>query len=218
MRSEKQVESDFSELVDAVKMVEGVIGIILFGSAARGEADEGSDLDLLVFFEDEEKMRRGEWEVTRRVPPETFAQSICLCPSTIAQTNPTFLESVLEEGIILYMQYPLTLKVHQANTEPSSLVTYSLEGLSQKEKQTIDYKLFGRRVGKHHYLGLIDKRGGKRLGKGCVIVPRAGVETVLAVLREHNAKHSVMQVYVPAGTNKFLSAPLSKPNVRSSFF
>ena len=83
MKSARQLESILPELVGAIKTVEGVVGIILFGSAARGEADEGSDIDLLVLFEDEDKMRRNEWEVTRRIPPKTFVQTICACPSTL---------------------------------------------------------------------------------------------------------------------------------------
>ena len=211
MRSARQLELSLPELVAAIKTVEGVMGIILFGSAARGEADEGSDIDLLVFFEDEEKMRANEWEVTRRIPSKTFVQSICTCPSTLEGTNPTFLRSVLEEGIILYMQYPLTLRVHQADTEPSFIVTYSLEDLPQREKQAINYKLFGRRVGKHRYLGLIDECGGKHLGRGCVIIPMGGADPVLDLLREHDVKHWVMRAYLPTGGQKFLSN-LSRPD------
>ena len=84
-------------------------------------------------------------------------------------------------------------------------MTYSLENLSQREKQAIDYKLFGRRIGKHRYFGLVEEHGGRRLGKGCFIVPSPGAETILAVLKEHNVEVSVIHSYVPTGAKKFLS-------------
>jgi hypothetical protein len=191
-----QLELSLSEIVKALKTVDGVIGIILFGSVARGEADEGSDIDLLVLFEDEDKMRKNEWEVTRRIPPNIFAQSICVCPSTLKQMNPVFIRSVFEEGIILYMRYPWVLESRLANAVEFLLVTYSLEGLSQREKQRVDYKLFGRVLGKHSYPGLVEKCGGKRLGRGCFLVPRENAEAVLNFLNEHSIKHEFTEAYI----------------------
>jgi len=116
MKLAKQLESGLSELVSAIQTVDGVIGIILFGSFARGEADDGSDIDLLIVFENEEKMRENEWEVTRRIPSHIFAQSICVCPSTLKEMNPVFVQSVLREGTILYLRYPWMLPSHLTNT------------------------------------------------------------------------------------------------------
>jgi len=199
-----------SEIVAAVKTVNGVIGIVLFGSAARGEADEGSDIDLLVLFEDEDKMRRNEWEVTRRIPPNIFAQSICVCPSTLKRMNPVFVQSVFRDGIILYMQYPWMLRSSLANTVYSLLVAYSLECLSQKDKQKIDYKLFGRMIGRHRYTGLVEKHGGKRLGRGSFLIPKRDAETILNLLDEHNVRYELTEVYIPCQRENILGAVLGK--------
>jgi len=205
----KQLESRLSRVVDAVKTVEGVVGIILFGSFARGEADEGSDIDLLVLFEDEDVMRRNEWEITRRMPADVFAQSICVCPSTFEETNPMFLQSVLEEGVILYMRHPLVLTSRLANTSPQLVVTYSLKGLSQKEKQKVDYRMFGRTVGERHYEGIVRERGGKRLGRGCFLIPKENAQKILDFLNKHNVKYGVMDVYIPDKTEIFLQKMLA---------
>lgn len=196
MKLVRQLESSLSEIVASIKTVNGVIGIILFGSVARGEADECSDIDLLVLFEDEDKMRRNEWEVTRRIAPNIFAQSICVCPSTLKRMNPVFIQSVFEEGIILYMRYPWVLKSRLANAVWFLLVTYSLKGLSQKEKQSVDYKLFGRVIGRHSYSGLVEKCGGKHLGRGCLLIPKENAETVLNFLDEHNVSYKLSDAYI----------------------
>lgn len=200
----KQLESSLSKIVAAVKNVEGVVAVILFGSFARGEADEGSDIDLLVLFEDEDAMRRNEWEVTRRMPADVFAQSICVCPSTLKEMNPVFLQSVLEEGVILYMRHPLVLRSRLASISPHLVVTYALKGLSQREKQRVDYRLFGRTVGKHHYEGIVEECGGKRLGRGCFLIPEENAQKVLDLLDKYHVKYELMDVYVPDKTESFL--------------
>ncbi len=214
MRSAKDLESSLSEIVDAVKTVDGVIGIILFGSVARGDYDEGSDIDLLVIFKDEDTMRKNEWEVTCRIPSDIFAQSICVCPSMLAGANPVFLQSVSEEGVILYMQYPFVLKLKSAGAAPYFIVCYGLGVLSQREKQKVDYRLFGRVAGKRSYAGLVDKYGGRRLGRGCFLVPKGGSKFVLNFLDKHNLKYELLEVYLP----KIEKSPLrSLPSLYSRY-
>ncbi|MDI6905658.1 MAG: nucleotidyltransferase domain-containing protein [Candidatus Bathyarchaeia archaeon] len=186
-----------SEIVDAIKTVEGVIGIILFGSVARGDYDEGSDIDLLVIFRDEDLMRRNEWEVTRRIPSDVFAQSICVCPSMLKSANPVFLRSVLDDGVILYMRHPFVSRFQLACGVPYFIVSYSLEGLSQREKQKVDYKLFGRVVGERSYEGAVEKCGGKRLGRGCFLVPKESSESVLNLLKKYSLRYDLMEAYLP---------------------
>lgn len=203
MKLAGRLESVLSEIVDAIKGVDGVMGIILFGSVARGEADEGSDMDLLVLFKDEDKMRRGEWQVTRRMPPDVFAQSISACPSSLGGMNPVFLQSALEEGMILYMEYPVALKLRLASTTPYLIISYGLEGLPQRAKQKIDYALFGRTLGEQKYRGIVEKHGGKRLGRGCLLIPKENSEPILSLLKEHNLEYELTEVYAPT-PQKFL--------------
>lgn len=197
MRLARRLESVLSEIVSAIKGVDGVMGIILFGSVARGEAEEGSDMDLLILFKDEDKMRMGEWQVTHRMPPDVFAQSISACPSTLGRMNPVFLQSVLEEGMILYMEYPVTLKLRLASTTPYLIISYGLGGLPQRAKQKIDYVLFGRTVGEHKYGGIVEEHGGKHLGRGCLLIPKEKSEPILSLLEEHNLKYELTEVYAP---------------------
>jgi len=48
------------ELVaNKIKEIEGIVGIVLFGSFSRGDYDDGSDIDLLVVFKDKKYLERG---------------------------------------------------------------------------------------------------------------------------------------------------------------
>lgn len=204
MKSVSQLGSKLSEIVNAIKTVDGVMGIILYGSVARGEADEGSDIDLFVLFDSEDKMRRNEWEVTRRIPSSVFAQTICACPSTLEKFNPVFLESVLDDGLILYARYPLVLRSCLANAVACLIVTYSLKDLPQREKQKLNYRLFGSEVSGHRYLGLVEQGGGKHLGRGCFLIPREKAQRVLNVLDEAGVKYDTMETYVPGKALKLV--------------
>jgi len=65
------------------------------------------------------------------------------------------------------MRYPLRAPAILQELRPMAIVTYSLKGLSQKEKTRVIYRLYGKRGLK----GMIQKRGGRRLGDGCFIIP-----------------------------------------------
>ncbi len=51
-----KLESDLSRLVEIISSFKEVIGVILFGSIARGDFDEYSDYDILVIFKDKGSM------------------------------------------------------------------------------------------------------------------------------------------------------------------
>jgi len=52
LESIEQVAPDILELTGEISEIKGVSAIILFGSHSRGDFDEGSDIDLLIVFND----------------------------------------------------------------------------------------------------------------------------------------------------------------------
>lgn len=61
MKSKEKLESDLNKLSEAVA-VDGVIAAILFGSRARRDYDQYSDYDLLIIFNNKQKL----WEKLRK--------------------------------------------------------------------------------------------------------------------------------------------------------
>ena len=57
-----QVPKEIKELISKIGKIKGVLAVIMFGSYARGEFDEGSDVDLVLFLDDE-TLRLGRREV-----------------------------------------------------------------------------------------------------------------------------------------------------------
>jgi len=80
--------------------------VLLFGSYARGQATEDSDVDMLVIM-DHDKPRNVEQAIAIRLQTDSpFPMDLLVRrPAEVAERvamNDTFIRSVLEEGEVLY--------------------------------------------------------------------------------------------------------------------
>ena len=79
--------------------------VILFGSWARGDEDEYSDLDLVIIKETQERFLDRLKRVYELVKP-TFAMDVLVyTPQEFAEMqerNNYFIEMVLKEGVVIY--------------------------------------------------------------------------------------------------------------------
>jgi predicted nucleotidyltransferase len=80
--------------------------IILFGSVARGDADEYSDIDLIVIKKSDKRFVERLVEIMAYLPREVVrADVLVYTPEEFQamqeQGNP-FMEQVLKDGIVLY--------------------------------------------------------------------------------------------------------------------
>ena len=194
MKSQTELAFDLSRLVDAITKVDGVLGIILFGSAARGDKDEYSDYDLLVLFRDENSLW-SQWNTLYEQVGE-LKLLVHVIPKTIQEfreaTEPTFLESVLKDGKILYVKYPLEAPVHILGLKPVALVAFSMKNLSQSEKMALTYRLYGK---KGKTSGILSVYEGQKVGPGCILVPAEHAARILEVLREYKVHWETAQLY-----------------------
>jgi len=193
MKSKEKLESDLSRIVNAIISAEGVIAVFLFGSRAKGSYDEYSDYNLLVVFEDDEVMWRNRRKLYENVGKlglitHVLARSM---RELRESTEPTFLRSIFEHRIILYMRYVLKAPAFLQELRPMAIVTYNLKSLNQKEKMRLIYRLYG----KGRVKGVVQRKGGRRLGDGCFLIPEEGLEEVLDLLKHYSIEFEVMRVY-----------------------
>jgi predicted nucleotidyltransferase len=210
-----ELESDLDKLVRAIVAVRGVVAVILFGSRARGDYDEYSDYDLLVIFENEGVM----WENRRKLYENTGKLSLFTQVLTRSvrefneKTEPTFRQSVLQHGVLLYLRYPFTAPALAQNLKPASIVSYSLKGLSQREKMRVIYRLFGRQRKSGRLGGVVGEGGGRKLGDGCFMIPTQNLEAAVDVLKQHKVTFRLLTVYVSSVTKTDLAVHQSLVDV-----
>ena len=98
--------------------------IILFGSAARGDTDEYSDLDLIVIKQSNKRFVERLVEVTAYLPRDTAVDVLVYTPQEFQamqeEGNP-FIQQALSDGIVLYDKagggingVPITLKTGES--------------------------------------------------------------------------------------------------------
>jgi predicted nucleotidyltransferase len=92
-----------NEIVETILRDYGPVEkIVLFGSAARGDADEYSDIDLIIVKETTQRFVRRSVEAPYfSVPSDIFVYTPQEFEQMKENENP-FLLSALEEGIVLY--------------------------------------------------------------------------------------------------------------------
>jgi len=101
-----EFEREITGLVNSIREVEGVVYISLYGSCARGDCDEGSDIDVLVLFQDLESMKLNRGDLLRRaVRFKMFLQiTIFTMEEFFNDCNPVFVRGVMREGRMLYQR------------------------------------------------------------------------------------------------------------------
>jgi predicted nucleotidyltransferase len=170
----------------ATEMVNtGVEAVVLFGSYARGDYSEGSDIDLLVLFKTKADLEKKSTEIYGITAKSSlFFQVICMTLEELQSS--TLLESVLRDGRILFSGQEAR-KLLTPVYKPYALVTYSTANLNAKQRVVFSQRLEGRRQKEYRYQGLIHKLAGYKVGKGVLMVPSVN----LGALAEHFEKNKI---------------------------
>lgn len=154
--------------------VDGIDRIILHGSIARGDFDDESDIDLFIDSSDniEVKSRRaledyyksqryGEWKLKGIENPISF-----IVGGLDSREWRELKRAIMNTGYVLYGKY-------KAEADKVNHYTlFSFENIKpDKKRVAIFRKLFGFRIGKKKFLGMVNKFNGIRIGKGSVLMP-----------------------------------------------
>lgn len=183
---------DLSEIVDVVSKVQGVVGIFLFGSLARGDFDEYSDYDLLVVFEDKVLMWRS-WDELFRVVGG-LKLNLHVVPEALEElktANSVFLDELFVHGKVLFARLPLEVFLQPLRLESFCLIVYDMGGLSYRDKMKVVYFLY-RKGG----VGAVARMGGVKLSESCVLVPSSVGDEIIGVLSSFGVEAKKLEIYV----------------------
>jgi len=192
MKLNEQQKLTLNDFVNSVSKIQGVVGIVLFGSQARGDYDEFSDYDLLVLFENKRVMWE-TWDVLFQVVGN-LKMNLHAIPETLDElrdANPVFLDELRDSGKVLFAKMPFEVHLQPLNLKPFTLITYDMRNVNYPNKMKASYFLYSKGGN-----GAIMKAGGAKISDGCVIVPSELADEIIRTLASFKVKTWRRDVYV----------------------
>lgn len=179
------------------KEVAAIRSMVLFGSSARREADEDSDIDLYLETLDraiERPARRAidefrasikvskYWKLMGEIPP------IQLVVGTTEEVQ-ALLPALLADGICLYGTY----RGPKPTGEPMVLITWS-QVPSHNAMTNLYRRLHGYKARGKKYPGLLERHRAQKLNRGCLLVPLESAREFEGLFRELSVRARVQNV------------------------
>jgi predicted nucleotidyltransferase len=192
MKLKERHVSDLGEIVSSLSKIQGVVGILLFGSLARGDYDEYSDYDVLVLFEDKSLMWRSWDKLFQAVG--SLGMNVHVIPETIVElktANSVFLDELFRHGKVLFARLPLEVFLQPVELESFCIITYDMKDLSYRDKMKVMYFLY--RKGS---VGTVATMGGIKLGEGCILVPSSVADELIVMLSSLNVETKKLKTYI----------------------
>ncbi|RLG81064.1 MAG: hypothetical protein DRO09_02360 [Thermoprotei archaeon] len=156
--------------IEASLKCSGVLACILYGSLARLEFGERSDIDVLFIVEDRKAGESIRREIVGREP---YITPLIMTLEEWLEAPLEFQLEIISDGIILYASN-ITIK-DLVNAEPYTLVKYSVKGLPPQVKNKINYLVSGAKVKVKSKLykstSPLERQGGLKLWKSTILVP-----------------------------------------------
>ena len=169
--------------------------VILHGSVARGDFTKDSDIDIFIDSnkKTEKKARIAEedyykTESFKRWKLKGIKNEISLIIGELNSKEWKNLKrAIINTGIILFGKYTSEVeKTHQ-------YTIFVFENIKPESKRiSIHRKLFGFKIRKKQYSGLVRELGGKKLGKSVIIIPAQHTEKLRTYFKDKKVK---IQIY-----------------------
>lgn len=195
----QRLQRALRQIEDQLGVRDEVVGIVVFGSYARGEFGKTSDVDLLILFEGYERPETtvagsaalrlvGEVEAAERLP--MHIAPLLASVDRPQDLGPDLLHSIWADGIVLYAKAGALARLQPKGLAPYTLVRFSLKGAHPKEKVRLSRRLHGTK-GKNGVLG----PQAMRLGRGVLLIPATQETAVREVLDEAGATYDMIPVW-----------------------
>ena len=186
-----------SYLLANLKEKESIEKIILFGSAARDEATKESDVDIFIEVKKETQKIKNEIE---KILENFYKSRESLLFKSKGIDNKINLiigkldkwrdlgKSIESTGIVLYGKY-----VPSDITGKKHIVIFWDK--IEKNRGAFLNKIYGVKIKGKHYLGLMEKLGGKKSGKSSIIVPVENKDEILKLIKIYKVNAKIIEVY-----------------------
>lgn len=171
-------ESLINELKDLASRNSSIQTIILFGSEARGQAQQGSDVDLCLVLNSNSKKADIQQKILALEKKYDKNINVIFTNPFFDDLDHTLIETFLREGIPIHGSFP-KVPIQQLKLEPYEILKFDLSNIDHSEKMKIKRLLYGLttkkryhdKVYESHTKGLVEELGGIRIGIASLLIP-----------------------------------------------
>ncbi len=197
---QKEFKEPIFEFVKQISELEELISITLFGSVAKDEATEQSDIDFLIVVSNM-KIEKNIITIANGISDKYNKKfQVIVKTGKLEGLDSSMIEDISKDGVLLY-GLPIKVKQKDLELEPYLLAIYSLAELPQSEKMKFKRAFFGSESvfkGKKKYRtvqeGLLKMCNGAKLGRGAIIFPSKHKE-IIRQLEYFKVKFKIFTVY-----------------------
>ena len=186
-----------SYLINKIDSLDNIHKIILFGSVARGEDTKESDIDIFIEVEKSTKI----FEKNLNKLTDDFYKSreslifknkgvdnkINLIIGRINEWK-DLKKSIESTGVILYGGYT------PSGIKGQKYVLFYWNKIGKNRGAFLN-KIYGFKVGKKEYKGLIEIFGGKKIGKSSIMIPIEYKREILKLIKKYIVHAKIIEVY-----------------------
>ncbi|HLD49100.1 MAG TPA: nucleotidyltransferase domain-containing protein [archaeon] len=174
--------------------------VILFGSASRGSADKESDVDIFIDTtskKNHDKIKKiidnfYNTQIYKSWNLRGIKNSISAIAGDIESNEWKDLKrSIITDGIILFGKYKSTPE----KLKQCTLFSY-IDIKDAKKRVNLYRKLFGYKLGKKYYEGIVIKSNGLRHGRGSFSVPIEHYKEIREVFREMKVTPKITEIWL----------------------
>ena len=186
-----------SYLLANLKEKESIEKIILFGSAARNEATKESDVDIFIEVKKENKKLRSEilkilesFYKSREsllFKSEKIDNKISLIIGKLNEWR-DLEKSIESTGIVLYGKYV------PSGIDGKKYVVVFWDNIGKNRGAFLN-RIYGVKIKGKHYMGLIEKLGGKKLGKSSMMMPVENKDEILKLIKIYKVNAKIIEIY-----------------------
>ncbi|MGD9275675.1 MAG: nucleotidyltransferase domain-containing protein [Candidatus Pacearchaeota archaeon] len=188
-----------SFLLDNLGNFSNIKKIILFGSAAKGEAKKQSDVD--IFIEVKKKNKTFEKEINK-IKQDFYKSREALIFKAKKINNkiniivgkldewPDLKKSIESTGIVLYGNY-----ISESKKAGKKYSVFFWDNI-KKNRGAFLNKIYGFNLKGKKYPGLLEKINGKKLGKSSIMIPIENREEIIKLFKHYKVNAKVIEVYL----------------------
>lgn len=191
---------EVKEVALKIAGIDGVEGVILFGSVARGGYTKKSDIDLLIIYQNslnkiQDKVLDVVLEAGLRLEP------IFKTLDELRGADVNFITNVLQDAKIMFLSEKYGLKLTSyLGFAPYTIFSYETSNLLPKDKTRFYRSLFGARWSKgkkvYSLKGLLEELKGKQLGRSTIMVSSEHKREIEQFLDTYAVEYREQHVFV----------------------